>query len=199
MENKRFYNFLGVIYEDDENFDNQFFNLTQEKDAIWIIHDSDINEETGEPKKNHIHFVIKLKNACTISALAKRLEVNDNMIEPIKKSLNGSLKYLIHYGNDNKYQYDKDDVQSNSPKLKRKFQDLVTESIPEVDKVISIQDFIESCHDYIDLATLGKYVQKINMWDAFRRNMTYFIKLIDHHNGRITAKRYKIKDNFYDN
>lgn len=199
MNDKRFYNFILVIYEDDENFDKQYFNLTQEGETIWIRHDKDVNEENGELKKPHYHFVIKLKNACTISALAKRIEVKENMIEPVKKSMNGSLKYLIHYGCDNKYQYEASQVESNSTKLKRKFEDLVTKDVPEVEKVISIQEYIESCNDYIDLGILGKYVQKINMWDAFRRNMMYFTKLVDQHNGRIAAKRYHTNEDFYNN
>ena len=198
MDNKRFYNFIIVIYEDDEKFDTQYFNLVQESESIWIRHDKDIDDE-GKTKKPHYHFVLKLKNAKTISALAKHLDVAENMIEPVKKSMNGSLKYLIHYGCDNKYQYDPQEVQSNSQKLKRKFDDLVTKDIPEVDKVISIQDFIENSHDYIDLAILGRYVQKINKWDAFRRNMMYFIKLVDNHNGKIAAKRYNLNDDFYNN
>ena len=198
MENKRFYNFIIVIYEDDKNFDKQYFNLAQEKESIWIRHDQDIDDE-GNTKKPHYHFVLKLKNACTISALAKRIEVNENMIEPVKKSLNGSLKYLIHYGCDNKFQYDSNLVQSNSTNLKRKFEDLVTKDIPEVEKVMNIQEFIESCNDYIDLGVLGKYVQKINMWDAFRRNMMYFTKLVDQHNGKIANQRYHMQDDFYNN
>ena len=138
MNTKRFYNFIVIIYEDDENFDKQYFNLTQENEAIWIRHDQDLDDE-GNIKKAHYHFIVKMKNACTISALAKRFEVNENLIEPVKRSLNGSLKYLIHYGYDNKFQYDVNLVESNSQKLKRKFLDLVTKDVPEVDKVICIQ------------------------------------------------------------
>lgn len=198
IENKRYYNFNLVIYEDDERFKEQFESIQNEKEAIWIRHDKDIDDE-GNLKKSHYHVVLKLKNACTISALAKRINVDDHMIEMVKKSLNGCLKYLIHYGNDDKFQYSKEEVKSNSDTLKRRFEDLVTKDIPEVEKVISIQDYIESCNDYIDFGILGKYVQKINMWDAFRRNMTYFIKLVDSHNGKIASKRYHLDDDFYNN
>lgn len=189
MDNKRYYNFILVIYEDDERFKEQYDILTTEGESIWIKHDQDIDDD-GEVKKPHYHFVLKLKNACTISALGKKTNVDAHMIEPVKKSFNGSLKYLIHYGNDNKYQYSPDIVFSNSDKLRRKFIDLVTDDIPEVEKVISIQDYIEGFNDYIELGVLGRYVQKINKWDAFRRNMMYFIKIIDQHNAKISAQRY---------
>ena len=203
MNNKRFYNFIVIIYEDDENFDKQYFNLLLEKDEIHIRHDKDIfdkdvfeeDNETikyhaGDDKKPHFHFILKLKNACTISALAKRIEVKENMIEPIKKSLNGALKYLVHYGYDDKYQYDSSLVKSNSDKLLAKFLDLVTKDVPEVDKVVDIQNYIESFPDIIEFGILGRYVQKMNLWDAFRRNITYFSKLVDSHNSRIAASRF---------
>lgn len=195
MDNKRYYNFILVIYEDDERFKEQYDNLTQENEVIWIRHDQDIDDE-GEVKKAHYHFILKLKNACTISALGKKMNIDAHMIEPVKKSFNGSLRYLIHYGNDNKYQYSADLVQSNSDKLKRKFLDLVTDDIPEVEKVISIQDYIESYNGWIDLSVLGRYVQKINKWDAFRRNMMYFIRLIDEHNSKVCAVRRRIECDF---
>ncbi len=189
MNNKRVRSYLGVIYEDDENFETQFLSLKQEKESIWIRHDQDINEETGDYKKPHYHFVIQLKNACTLSALAKRLHVNDNMLEYVK-NMTSSLKYLIHYGDDNKYNYNKEDVQSNSEKLKRRFQDLVSRDIPEVEKVITIQEFIENFPDFIKISVLSKYAQKHNMWDAFRRNYSIIKDLANEHNGKMSGELY---------
>lgn len=196
MENKRFYNFTLVIYEDDEKFDEQKEALLNEKDSIFCRHDQDVDDD-GNLKKPHFHYVLKLKNACTISALSKRVGVSENMIEPVKKSLNGCLKYLVHFGCDDKFQYDVSSVISNSDKLLRRFQDLVSKETSETEKVINIQDYIEQATDYVDLAFLGRYVQKINMWDAFRRNMMYFIKLVDNHNARISAKKYHLDNAYY--
>lgn len=182
MDNKRFYSFNLVIYEDDEKFSEQMFSLLQEQDCIYIRHDKDVTDD-GDLKKAHYHFVLRLGNACTISALSKRVGVAENMIEPIKKSFNGALKYLIHYGYDNKFQYEQSEVKSNSDKLKQRFEDLVSKEIPEVDKVISIQDYIDSFNGPLTLSILGRYVQKINKWDAFRRNMSFFIRLVDEHNA----------------
>lgn len=212
VNDKRYYNFITIIYEDDEDFDNQFSCLKQEGDSIWIRHDKDVYDKdiyddnlkiknhAGDLKKPHYHFLIKLKNACSISAFAKRTGLPEYMVEPVKKSLNANLKYLIHFGDDNKYQYSPEEVNSNSDTLKRRFLDLVSKEVSEVDKVISIQDYIDSSELYIDFAILGRYVQRINMWDAFRRNMSYFIKIVDSHNSRISASRKGIKaPEYYDN
>lgn len=182
MDNKRFYSFTIVIYEDDPLFKSQFENLLNEGENLYIRHDNDVNDETGELKKPHYHYVIRLKSACTIKALAKRTEVQEHMIEPVKKSFNGSLKYLIHYGQDNKYQYSIDEVKGNSDRLLRKFSDLVNTDIPEVEKVMSIQTYIENYYGLLTMAMLGRYVQKINQWDAFRRNITYFSRILEEHN-----------------
>lgn len=199
MNNKRFYSFNLVIYEDDERFTFQFEELNNLQESIWIRHDKDLKEdsEEGELKKPHYHFVIRLKNASTISALAKRLNVDEHMIEPIKRSFNGSLKYLIHYGYDNKYQYSSDEVRSNSDRLYRKFLDLIRKEEPEVDKVESIEEFIVNTNDYIDWVILGRYVRKKNLWDAFRRNMSYFTKVVDSHNAKISAIRYHAQGEYW--
>ena len=194
MDKKRFYSFICVIYDDDENFENQMFNLLQEKDVIYIKHDRDVNEETGELKKPHYHFVIKLKNACTISALANRVGVGENMVEPIKKNVNAAMRYLIHDKCENKFQYDVKDVKSNSDKLLRKFQDLILDETPETDKIITIQDYIDSFDgQYVKLSLLAKHVQKINMWDAYRRNYSIIKDLVSEHNAMVNVIRYNIR------
>ena len=173
------------------------FFLSTSQECCWIRHDKDLNDD-GEYKKPHYHFVLKLKNACTISALSKNSFIPENLIEPIKKSLNGALKYLIHFQLDDKYQYSAEEVQSNSIKLKEKFMKLVTEQISEVQKVITIQDYIEKKTSYVSWSELGKFAQENDFWDAFRRNLTYFDKLLNSHNGRVNAIRYHHGGNYLD-
>lgn len=196
MNNKRFYNYTLVIYEDDKDFENQMKEIKDTRQAIWIRHDKDINDD-GETKKAHYHVVLKLKNACTISALSKKLGVGENLIEPVKKSFQSCLKYLIHYGDDNKYNYDKEDVQSNSDELLTKFLDLVNKDTPEIEKVDTIERFILDFPDFIDWVILGRHVRKINMWDAFRRNAWYFTKIVDSHNAKIAGMRYDSVESEY--
>ena len=141
-------NYMKVIYEDDEKLTEQLETIKKTKESIWIRHDKDTTEEGGL-KKAHYHVVIKLKTACTISALSKKIGVGENMIEPVKKSLNSCLKYLIHFGDDTKYNYEKEEVESNSDVLKRRFLDLVAKDTPELEKVDTIERFILECDDFI--------------------------------------------------
>lgn len=180
MNNKRFYNFMIVLYPDDPNFESQINNLTQ-YDYIYIKHDNDVTEE-GEIKKEHIHFIIRFKNARTITALSKESGVGTHMIEPIK-NLTASLKYLIHYKNDNKFQYGIEQCVSNCDLLNR-LKKLTHEDIPEDKKIMEIIDFIENFKGEIDLLIFYKYVASIGMWDILRRSATLILKLIEVHNSQ---------------
>lgn len=194
-DDKRKYSYGLVIYEDDPLFNTQYEALTSIGNAIWIRHDKDmwleteynedgtVKHEAGSYKKAHYHFLVKFKNGVALSALAKRVSCAENQIEYVK-NFNGALKYLIHYGYDEKYQYSVEEVQSNSENLKLRFETLILDDTPEVRKVQQIQDMIETYDGYIDLGVLGKSVQKANIWDAFRRNLTYFIRLVDNHNAK---------------
>lgn len=207
----RVYNFIGIIYEDDEDFDTIFFNLVQEQHVIYARHDKDVyledvyedDEKTlihkaGDLKKPHIHYVVKLKVACTLSAFAKRLGVKPNSVEYVQKSLNSCLTYLIHFKLDDKYLYDQSIVQSNSKDLLRRFLDLVNKDTPEVEKVESIESFLDSIDDFVDMRVLGKHVRKINTWDAFRRNYSYFRDIVNSHNSKISATKYNYNNSYYE-
>lgn len=183
MDNKRYYNFILVIYEDDKLYKQQMANLQINYESIYIRHDKDIDEE-GKTKKPHYHFVIRLKNAKTISALAKESLVEPHMIEPVKKSFDGALRYLIHFNRDDKYQYDPSEVKSIDEKLMARFIKSVNQEMSEEEKVEKIEDFIDNATGVIEMNRLEKYVRKINKWDAFRRNQSYFRAILDEHNRK---------------
>ncbi len=194
-----------VIYEDDPLFKEQYEVLTVVNSAIWVKHDKDIftedvlNEDgsikynAGDLKKAHYHFLLKFKNGTAISAVAKKFKVNKNQVQIIK-NFNSALKYLIHFGQDEKYQYSTEEVHSNSKILMARFEQNIIDDIPEVQKVQQIQEMIETFEGYIELGILGKSVQKANIWDAFRRNMTYFLRLVDLQNAKFMGAKKGQKD-----
>lgn len=204
-DKSRRYKYEVVIYEDDPLFKEQYEALTVVNSAIWVKHDKDIftddvlNDDgsikynAGDLKKAHYHFLLKFKNGTAISAVAKKVKVNKNQVQIIK-NFNSALKYLIHFGQDEKYQYSMDDVSSNSDNLMTMFKELIISDIPEVKKVQQIQEMIETFEGYIELGILGKSVQKANIWDAFRRNMTYFLRLVDLQNAKFMGAKKGQKD-----
>lgn len=87
----------------------------------WILHDSDIDSETNTTKKEHYHILLKLaqpnKNSnknITISAVAKQLKVEKNVIEILDcPYFSYHIKYLIHHQPKfhERGRYSKDEIQ----------------------------------------------------------------------------------------
>lgn len=186
MINKRFYNFMIVLYSDDESYDKQL-ELLKTYDIIYIIHDKDVTDE-GEEKKKHTHLIVRFKNARTISSLSKEIEVGENMIEPIK-NLTASLKYLIHYKNDSKFQYSVEECISNCDLIDR-LKKITYNDLSEDEKITDLITFIENFDGHIDILIFYKYVASIGMWDILRRSATLILRLIDEHNRKIDELYY---------
>lgn len=82
-----------------------------------ILHDRDI-KENGEVKTKHLHIIYELKSRTRLSTeiryLNKTFAININAITiEVNKSFVGSLQYLIHKNDINKYQYSISDIYTN--------------------------------------------------------------------------------------
>lgn len=78
----------------------------------YCLHDKDINKDTGELKKAHIHVLITFEGTTTYNVV-KQLTDRLNGPEPQPaRSLRGMIRYLIHADNKNKYQYNRDEIVS---------------------------------------------------------------------------------------
>ena len=80
-----------------------------------IIHDSDIKDNTGELKKEHIHLYIGYYDygRYTINKVREFFLPISNRINSVK-SIKKSIQYLIHFNDKNKYQYDLNDIFTNN-------------------------------------------------------------------------------------
>lgn len=87
----------------------------------YILHDKDVLED-GSGKTPHIHLVALLNsNRCrlstTLNNISSALGVSEMAITIDKCSdFNGSIQYLIHKNNQDKYQYSVLDITTNMPK-----------------------------------------------------------------------------------
>lgn len=95
---------------------NYTFALTQDNERIqrivkqypkyaYICHDKDDAEV-------HYHYYVEFLNPRSISALAKELNIPENMIEQVY-SKKGILTYLTHDNANDKHHYDKSEIISN--------------------------------------------------------------------------------------
>jgi hypothetical protein len=80
---------------------------------VWVMtHDQDTNED-GELIEPHTHFVIEYETPRKISTVANILDCADNFIR-IGESKKGSLRYLCHLDDADKFQYDPKQVKTNT-------------------------------------------------------------------------------------
>lgn len=102
--------FSLVLYEDTDsyNFEEVIRNIKTYKNYAYIKHDKDLKEDNTY-KKEHYHCIVKLDNACTISALSKKIDVPDNYIQNVRNERT-MVRYLIHLDDPLKAQYNKNDI-----------------------------------------------------------------------------------------
>lgn len=125
IEEKKYRHFMILLYPEWDNYINILNDIKGNfKNYAYIKH---IPEE--EEKKEHVHLVLSVDNPRSISGLSKRLDIPVNLIQRIK-GLRGSCRYLIHKDNEEKYQYNLDQVVvSNSFKSTyfKSFDDLLSD------------------------------------------------------------------------
>lgn len=141
---------------------------------IYILHNRDYNED-NEFKKEHYHVILHFPNARTISTISKQLGVGEHLFYEIK-SLNGQLRYLIHYDDDDKARYEIDEVKGTLYML-GKFKKSFKDSQDEISDVSLIYEFIVD-NDISDLQMLLEFVLDNNLYSSFRRNYIMFKDLI---------------------
>lgn len=117
-----------ILYPNDKNYDfEQVMVLARGfSDYAFIKHDSDIEE-----KKEHYHLNIFFQNACSRSAVLKKLGLPDNYTKAVSIDFVRSMnRYLTHIDYPERKQYDLDCVVVSShyqKRFKKCFDDLESE------------------------------------------------------------------------
>ena len=168
-----------VLYEEDETHRKAIEIIKQNYDYAMICHDKDIDEASGELKKVHYHIVLRFDNPKWNTALSSELGIEPNYIQE-SRSLKRSLLYLIHFYDENKYQYSVNCVEG--PLKKRLEEFLQNEGKTESEKVLEILEEIDSIDFSIDIRVFVKKKKKKGYWDVFRRSTGIFIRYLDEHN-----------------
>lgn len=186
MNNERSTSWALILYpnEDEQHKSALDYIINNYSKYAFIKHDKDLLD-TGELKKEHYHVIISFTNYRWRNAIAEELNITPNYLEKIR-NLENSLKYLIHFNNSDKYQYNIEDVQGT---LKSKLISYInTTDKSESEKVLELLDFIESTKGYIKLSSFIHYVCDNNLYDIYRRSATTFVKLLEEHNFTYNLK-----------
>jgi len=129
------------------------------KKYYFVRHDKDV-DDFGVPKKEHWHFLMTFANARDLATMKNYFAefvkedgepyLLDNSFEKII-SIDGSKKYLVHFGYPNKAQYDWHDVETNDEFFKDLFVedmaasdefDYFVDNLLGTDYNVTLQEFI---------------------------------------------------------
>lgn len=101
-------NITFIAYDNEEKGINipKLMNEIKEKceSFAWIKHDKDV-DENGELKKPHYHILMRFYNEVNKSTIANKFNIHNNLIQALG-NLYGSVKYMLHIGEENKHKYD---------------------------------------------------------------------------------------------
>lgn len=138
-KNDRYRSFLILLYEDTTsyNINDIFFEINGFEKYAYIRHEPETDE-----KKSHYHLYISLHNACTISAVSKRLGVPTQFIQHVR-SERASLRYLTHIDYPEKIQYEIKDIKY-SLNIERSLLKSYSDVESEIDIINNIHNFILS-------------------------------------------------------
>lgn len=177
IEEKRYRHFMLLLYPEDDYFKDVLQDIKGSfKNYAYIKH---VPEE--EEKKEHMHLILSLDNPRSESSLAKRLGIPKRLIKHIK-SLRGSCRYLIHKDDEDKFQYNLDQVVvSNSFKSAyyKAFDDLLSDE----EILTNIYGFIDDNKDLNAIRLeieLTKYVCTNAFERVFKRYYNSIVKYISY-------------------
>lgn len=176
--------FVAVLYPEDpthaecmEKLKSGGYNFAA------ILHDKDVYEDgdhAGELKKPHWHIVVRFKNAVWNTAIAKELGITPNYLEACK-DVDASLLYLVHFGNEEKAQYNYEEVFGP---LRLKLATLLSDT-DEGTRILNIVDIVESSPGPISCSELLKKAVAAGLYADLRRMGHLATCLVREHNYEI--------------
>lgn len=163
---------IMLLYPDNEDHQKIIADIPKDfPSAIWAVHDSDMNPDTGELKKEHIHYVLYFPNDVYKTHITKKYawyaEI-DRWVKPAK-SIRARVRYLLHADDPDKYQYPIETLEGNVQAY-RKYFDSKAKEQADVNAIMLLLKY-ETPFTYTDL------LQKINdkgLYDTYRRGAYLF-------------------------
>ena len=173
--------FCAVLYPEDETHTTAIEKLKSGGyNFAAILHDKDVYEDgehKGELKKPHWHVVVRFKNAVWNTAIAKELGIQPNYLEACA-NVDAALLYLVHFGNDEKFQYEYESVFGP---LRVRLATLLAEP-DEGSRVLSLIDIIDNAPGPLSYSELLKKAVAAGVYADLRRMGTFGVKILQEHN-----------------
>ena len=115
---------IMLLYPDNEDHQKIITEIPKDfPSAIWASHDSDVNTDTGELKKEHVHYVLYFPNDVYKTHITKKYAWYadiDRWVKPAK-NIRKRVRYLLHADDPDKYQYPFETLEGNVEAYKKYF------------------------------------------------------------------------------
>lgn len=175
---KKYYTFAMVLYKDSTSYDYEKIINYIEKNFKYYAYIEHLPEK--DQTKEHTHMLVHFDNKRYASGVAKELNLPVNYIQ--NANLIPYLRYLIHFDDEDKIQYNVNEV--HGP-LSCKLIDILNRNKQtETEQVATLMSFIFEFDGWLTLTELSQFVLRSNCYSAFRRNYSFFKDLILDHNKK---------------
>lgn len=172
-------NFALLLYPQEDTTHARAMDVLSGINSVWIVHDSDRLDD-GSVKKAHTHVVLRLADGCTISALANRLGIADNYIQPCR-NLRQAYRYLLHLDDTDKYQYTEDRLLGPLADVVRA--EIAKASAPTEDELgLRLLDYIDGYDDWLSMSVLIRWALSNGCYSVLRRGATLYRQAVVEHN-----------------
>ncbi|MBR3952738.1 MAG: hypothetical protein IKJ82_03910 [Oscillospiraceae bacterium] len=106
--------FFIELYPDSESYNcEELLSVARSfPEYALILHDKDVNINTGELKKPHYHVCIRVKPAL-LSTIANKFPGLDTRFIEVSHEFRWCLRYLVHLDDLSKFQYPHEAVETN--------------------------------------------------------------------------------------
>lgn len=159
-------NWNFILYP--ESAPANWIDIIDETRIEWVcspLHDKDI-DPNGEPKKSHYHITLLYPSDKSFNQVSEL--VVDILKQPIPIkciSVKGSIRYMVHKDNPDKYQYNWHDIKSfGGADLQSLCEPTLTERMVILQEIM---DFIDE-NNVIEFDYLDTYARKEGKTDWFR-------------------------------
>lgn len=173
--------FVAVLYPEDATHAAAIEKLKSGGyNFAGILHDKDVYEDgehQGETKKPHWHIVLRYKNAVWNTAIAKELGIEPNYLEACG-NVDAALLYLVHFGNDEKFQYEYEAVFGP---LKVRLATLLAEP-DEGSRVLGLCDLLDSAPGPMGYTEFIRKAVAAGVYADLRRMGSLGVKILQEHN-----------------
>lgn len=204
---ERVRDWVAILYPDNDRHIKAITTIEKLKyPAIWILHDKDekikdeIEEEEEEQgdidfKKAHWHVLFCFENARMWHQLANDLDIEPHLLrfrkdfKRVGKSNESYMRYMVHRGEFDKYQYPEGNVKGDDKLKQRLHIACENYNVDEKDRVDLLLDFIDSADDKITIRSFMRYANAKGFYGTVRQGSGLWGRAIDERNMEIEMQQ----------